>query len=55
MIERELIESIEPSAEQRKAASSLYGLFMALLDQGFDETQALHLVTSILSTVVQDT
>lgn len=55
MIERELIESIEPSDDQRGAARKLYGLFIALIDEGFDEAQALHVVTAILNDVVTNT
>lgn len=52
MIERELLAAIEPSGDQRGAARSLYGLFIALIDEGFDEDQALRLVGQLLTVVV---
>lgn len=52
MIERELLAAIEPSDDQRGAARSLYGLFIALIDEGFDEPQALQLVGQMLTAVV---
>lgn len=54
MIERELIESIEPSDDQRGAARSLYGLFIALIDEGFDEAQALHMITALIGSTLTD-
>jgi hypothetical protein len=54
MIPKDLVDSIEPSDEQRGAARSLYGLFIALIDEGFDEVQALNMVTAIVSTVSLD-
>jgi glutathionylspermidine synthase len=38
----------EPSAELRKAASQLHQMFIALLQEGFTEAQALQVVAAIL-------
>lgn len=52
MIDRELLAAIEPSDDQRGAARRLYGLFIALIDEGFDEDQAIRLVSQLLTSVV---
>jgi hypothetical protein len=39
---------VEPSAEIRGAAASLFELYVALVDSGFSETQALTLLQTML-------
>lgn len=39
----------EPTADQREAASLIYGVFVALVDEGFTEQQALIIVGQILA------
>lgn len=40
---------IEPSAEQRAAAKSVRQMFVALVDEGFTEPQALVIIGHVLS------
>lgn len=54
MINNDLITQLEPSDDQRGAARSLYGLFTALLDEGFDEDQAVQIVSAALGAVIND-
>lgn len=51
MFDRDLLAGIEPSEAERGAARALYGFFIALLDEGFDESQALQLVSNLMTTV----
>lgn len=39
----------EPSSDLRQAASQLFELFVALIDQGFTEQQALIVVGQVIS------
>lgn len=39
----------EPSAELRQLAGTLYGMYVALVDQGFTEQQALIIIGQILA------
>lgn len=39
---------LEPTATQRAVARSLYGLYTALVNQGFNEESALAIVTSTI-------
>jgi len=39
---------VEPSAELRAAAASMYELFVAIVDAGFTEEQALALLSNML-------
>lgn len=43
---------VEPSANQRAAARSLYGLYVALGDVGFSDDQALSVVTQMATAAV---
>lgn len=43
---------VEPSASQRSAALSLYGLYVALGDVGFSEDQALSVVAKMAAAAV---
>lgn len=38
----------EPSADQRVAAAQMYGMYLALLAEGFTEQQALVIIGQIL-------
>ena len=40
----------EPRADLRQAAGAMHELFTALLEQGFTEAQALHIVGVVVST-----
>lgn len=54
MDEKKLFAELEPTDAQRSAARTLYGLFIAFIDVGFDEEQALRLVGSALTAVITD-
>lgn len=43
---------VEPSANQRAAARSLYGLYVALGEVGFNEDQALSVVARMAAAAV---
>lgn len=43
---------VEPSADMRQAASQLRQLFVALVNQGFDDRQALALVGQAVAAAV---
>lgn len=43
---------VEPSADHRAAAKTLYAMFTALVDEGFSEDQSLTLVGDLLVAVV---
>ena len=44
---------IEPSANQRAAAGSLYGLYVALTNVGFNEGQALSIVGNMAAAAMR--
>lgn len=52
MDEKKLFAEIEPSEANRSAARTLHGLYIALLDAGFDEEQALRLVGTTLTAAI---
>lgn len=54
MINKDLLEQLEPTDDQRGAARTLYGMFIAFIDEGFDESQAMHLVGKLLVAVIND-
>lgn len=57
MIERgELVGpiKIEPTADHRAAAKTLYQMYVALIDEGFAESQALSLVGVTLHATIVD-
>jgi hypothetical protein len=39
---------IEPSADQRQAALGLRGMYLALVQSGFTEAEAMHLIAQML-------
>lgn len=47
--------STEPTAQERAAAHTLWGLFVALVQAGFSDAQALHIVTATVTQAVADT
>lgn len=44
---------VEPSASQRMAATVSYQMFVALVDEGFTEAQALRLLGDLLSAKIR--
>lgn len=44
---------IEPSADQRGAAAEMFRLFLALVQEGFSEHQALSLLGTMLAAQIQ--
>lgn len=47
-------KSVEPSADLRVMSAFLYQLYVALLERGFTDAQALTLVCHMLEVVVRD-
>lgn len=45
---------IEPTAKHRSAAREMYQFFVAMRQQGFTETQALSLISDLLTSSVND-
>ena len=39
----------EPAADLREMAAALYGMFVALVDQGFTEQQALVIIGQVIA------
>lgn len=49
MTDRNIHSQFEPAADVRTAAHTLWGLYVALVQAGFSEAQALHIVTNLIS------
>lgn len=43
----------EPNADMREAALGMRGLYVALVEAGFSEGEAMHMVTEILRQMVE--
>lgn len=54
MTDRVPVDALEPNAQQRTAARELYMFFVALVQQGFTEAQALTLVGNLLESSDED-
>lgn len=43
----------EPTADNRQMAKAIRGMFVALVNEGFSENQALEIVGNVLRTAIQ--
>jgi hypothetical protein len=46
---------VEPAADQRRLARTLFATYVALLDVGFDESQAMTIVVAMVTSVTATT